>query len=390
MSSLFTLGIFVKIALYVHDLRLEIGHSNSLIELMRHLPQEFQKKITEIEVVTYTSDDLKLLFGDFNCKLSHKRVPKFLMKPFIFKSIFYQLYTFIYNRCFQSPTDYRIGIGISCLDVNAVSVQFIHHQWTEAGLKQEKGYFWRGIYKTLLFKYYECCENFLFQKKGLKVFSPAQFLNDYLLAKYPALLTKTIYSGVNLQRFQWLPREKSEVLTDLSALYPQLAAIDLARPLFLFVGAFERKGLDQALEIIQQYEKPQFIVIGRGSMGKDPVWPEGIDLYRVHFTREVVKFYQLADVFIFPTLYEPFGLVLFEAMAMGLVIVTRRENVGASELLEGLPQVNFIDNPQFSLPSVFIQSKEDRENLIKQRIDSLPNVSWKHAGESLAEFLSRK
>ena len=37
-----------------------------------------------------------------------------------------------------------------------------------------------------------------------------------------------------------------------------------------------------------------------------------------------------------PTLYEPFGLVLIEAAAMGMNIVTTRNCVGASELLENL------------------------------------------------------
>jgi UDP-glucose:(heptosyl)LPS alpha-1,3-glucosyltransferase len=57
---------------------------------------------------------------------------------------------------------------------------------------------------------------------------------------------------------------------------------------------------------------------------------------RVRFaplSRQVQRYFAASDVFLFPTLYEPFGMVITEAMAAGLPPVTSRP-AGASELIE--------------------------------------------------------
>lgn len=376
----------MKLALYVHDLRLEIGHSNSLIELVRHLPAEFLGSFSELEVVAYTCDDLEKLFPQFPGKKSFHKVPRFLIRPFLVKSLFYQLYTFLRQRIFPAQA-LRIGVGVSCLDVDAVSVQFIHHQWTAPGLAQERPGL-RKLYKRLLFWYYERCEDFLFRRPGLRVFSPAQFLTAFLRQRYPALAQQTIYSGVNLERFAPPRVGRAQLLAELRQRYPELAALDPARPIALFVGAYERKGLARALELVAQQPGLQFVVIGRASFGRAPSFPPGMTIVRVGFTREVENFYALADAFVFPTLYEPFGLVLFEAMATGLVIVTRREQVGASELLAGLPEVHFCDAAGFHLPPIRPLPPEERRSLAQARLAKLSGVSWQQSGQALADFLA--
>ena len=50
-------------------------------------------------------------------------------------------------------------------------------------------------------------------------------------------------------------------------------------------------------------------------------------------TRRVETFFAAADAFVFPTVYDPFGLVITEAMAAGLPVVTSRA-AGAAELID--------------------------------------------------------
>jgi UDP-glucose:(heptosyl)LPS alpha-1,3-glucosyltransferase len=49
-------------------------------------------------------------------------------------------------------------------------------------------------------------------------------------------------------------------------------------------------------------------------------------------SKQIETFYAAADVYLFPTLYDSFGLVITEAMASGLPVVTSRA-AGAAELV---------------------------------------------------------
>lgn len=380
----------MKLALYVHDFSLEVGHSNSLIELIRHLPKETVTKIKKIEVISFKSSPLPDLFPDFSGQLCWKKVPFDGMIPSLFKSIFFQIWTIAYNRLFQDKDTYRIGIGICCLDVKAISIQFIHHQWTKKGLDIESGYPLRKLYKKLLFGYYEICEDFLFPRTGLTFFSPAAFLTNFLKNKYSGIEAATVYSGVNLNRFELNVLSKKDIKTKLVQKYPLLLDLNIEAPIYLFIGAYERKGLADVLKLLQNSPGAQLLVIGSPSMGRPVTWPANIKIFPITFSHEISEFYSLADAFIFPTIYEPFGLVLFEAMAMGLSIITNRFEVGASELLNELPEVYFADEPGFLLPLVKVKNFYDKKALREERIKKLGDVSWEKAGNELAQLLFSK
>jgi glycosyltransferase involved in cell wall biosynthesis len=376
----------LKLVLYVHDLQLEVGHSNSLIELVRHLPADVAARFTELEVLAYTCGPLDKLFPTFLGRARHVRVPGKGLRPVLAKALFYEAWCGL-HRFFDRTPAYRIGVGISYGGVDAVSIQFIHHQWTKPGLALERPWSLRRAYKRLLFGYFEQRERALFLRRGVKFFSPAAFLTAHLRTHNPAIDAHTIYSGVDMARFRPDPRPRTEILADLIPRYPALAGLDVTKPVYLFVGAYERKGLAAALALVVAAGGGQFIVVGSPSAGVTPVWPAGVEVFRVAFTREIPAFYALADAFIFPTSYEPFGLVLFEAMAMGLVVVTRRQDVGASELLAGLPGVYFCDSPGFAFPEIASTSPEIKAQLRELRLGKLGDVSWSKAGAQLAEVI---
>jgi len=56
------------------------------------------------------------------------------------------------------------------------------------------------------------------------------------------------------------------------------------------------------------------------------------------------RFFAAADLFVMPTLYEPFGMVIAEAMASGLPVITSRL-AGAAELIDHKVDGVLLDEP---------------------------------------------
>lgn len=108
---------------------------------------------------------------------------------------------------------------------------------------------------------------------------------------------------------------------------------------FLFVGnGFLRKGLLQAILALKRLpQRARLIVVGRDSkMAHYKALGEKMGLKgRVFFVgeqRDPLRFYQGADAFVLPTLYDPFSNATLEALAMGLYVVTTKDN-GCSEVM---------------------------------------------------------
>jgi UDP-glucose:(heptosyl)LPS alpha-1,3-glucosyltransferase len=59
---------------------------------------------------------------------------------------------------------------------------------------------------------------------------------------------------------------------------------------------------------------------------------------------DLVPVYAAADIFILPTIYDPFSNACLEALASGLPVITTRSN-GFSEIIEDGVHGSIVDNP---------------------------------------------
>jgi UDP-glucose:(heptosyl)LPS alpha-1,3-glucosyltransferase len=104
----------------------------------------------------------------------------------------------------------------------------------------------------------------------------------------------------------------------------------------LYVGDL-KKGAEPAIQAVARIPAVHLVVVSPSAPG----WWEELARQlgvgpRVHFcpeTREVQRYYAAADVFVFPTFFEPFGLVITEAMAVGLPVITSA-SAGAAALID--------------------------------------------------------
>jgi len=103
--------------------------------------------------------------------------------------------------------------------------------------------------------------------------------------------------------------------------------------IILYVGQLnERKGLPYLIKAIKIVHKKikntRLIIIGQGSeekslreMVRQKKLSEVVHFLGVRQHRAVLAYMNLADIFVLPSLEEPFGIVLVEAMSQGLSIV---------------------------------------------------------------------
>lgn len=159
--------------------------------------------------------------------------------------------------------------------------------------------------------------------------------------------------GAEMTRGCGLPEHKVAVIhngVDLSFFLPAASEADrrLAkerlgvadRPVCLMIAHdFHRKGLERAVRAMQrlaQSDKPPLLlVIGKGNLAHFVRMARHLGCehcVRLEGERhDILAYYHAADVFVLPTLYDPCSLVVLEALACGVPVVTTSAN-GAAEL----------------------------------------------------------
>ena len=248
----------------------------------------------------------------------------------------------------------------------------------------------KKIYKKLLFLFFSFGENIVYRNKKTSFIAIAEFIKQGLIKNFQTNPENIILipSGVNLKEFNFSKQDSSETQSYLKEKYPVLKALDTHRPIALFVGAYERKGLDRALEALKGKKDYQFIIIGKPEQASTIEIEKKPNHFFISFTKEVNLFYELADIFIFPTRYEPFGLVIIEAYVMGLDLVIPKDNVGASEIIPDSEGIYFFhQNEKIVIPDMAklsLESKIKRRNL---RMKNIVEYSWKNAGEKFHSIL---
>lgn len=102
----------------------------------------------------------------------------------------------------------------------------------------------------------------------------------------------------------------------------------------------ERKGFPALLRAVESMRdsRLRLLVAGRMAPKHHPL------VTYVGSTNEAVRYYAAADVFAMPTLYEAWGLVIIEAMATGLPVLTSRLAGAAVAVREGVTG-NLLDDP---------------------------------------------
>lgn len=202
-------------------------------------------------------------------------------------------------------------------------------------------------YKRLYRAFHAHMERFTYRHSTV-VIAISQVVERDLIraARVPRELIKLVYVGVDTEEYRPAePAENRDGTHEVDTRYrhEQSATPDdtTSRLRLLFVGDLgsARKGLDTVLEALQLLPAEVTLgVVGRTTNSAYPalVAANPALASRVHFLgfrSDTPVVYREHDVFVFPSHYEPFGLVVLEAMASGIPVVVSA-TTGASELIE--------------------------------------------------------
>ena len=131
----------------------------------------------------------------------------------------------------------------------------------------------------------------------------------------------------------------------------KLGLPDEARVLVFVANETERKGLPYLIRAVARLGNPavHLLAVGRFDSASSAELAASLGLgARVHFcgaTSQVSHFYAVADYFVLPTQYEAWGLVIVEAMACGLPVLTSRLAGASVAVQEGITG-ELLDDPR--------------------------------------------
>jgi len=167
------------------------------------------------------------------------------------------------------------------------------------------------------------------------------FQGKFILKNSNIILPHTEYEkkmlskiGADMNKMNLLPN-----IVDISIFKPEkIKNKKRKEKTVLYVShIMESKGYDKVIEFAKHNPEVNFIIIGHGDPpdekimrsavknNKNILWKKNVPI------KELVKWYNRADVFVLPSYYEAFGRVIAEAMACELPVVSTR--VG------GIPEV---------------------------------------------------
>ncbi|MCZ8516500.1 glycosyltransferase family 4 protein [Paenibacillus filicis] len=160
-----------------------------------------------------------------------------------------------------------------------------------------------------------------------KLLAVSNRVREEILADFPYAPEQVGYlpNGVDIDKFTVYESEAKKVLR-------QQYGVPEDGDILLFMGGdWPRKGLNLVIEafnkVADQFPELYLLVVGKGE--REPyykmVQPEHQD--RVRFTgkqSEPQLWFGMSDIFVFPSSYETFSLVVHEAAAAGMVIISTK------------------------------------------------------------------
>jgi len=174
------------------------------------------------------------------------------------------------------------------------------------------------------------------------------------------------------------------------------------KPFLLFIGRLEERknilGIIRSFEMLKEkYAVPHKLVLaGRGGYGfleieahiKESAHRD--DIIQLGFVKDEDKFGLIsqADIFMFPTFYEGFGIPILEAQSVGVPVITSNvssmpEVAGDSAVLVDPSEPWYIAERAFEL----ISNKKYKDAAVEKGYENVKRFNWDECAEKISDIL---
>jgi glycosyltransferase involved in cell wall biosynthesis len=209
-------------------------------------------------------------------------------------------------------------------DIN--TSHFVHHAWLRSAVHTARTRRdWYGFYQWLFARINCTLELWAYRRSSVIVAVSEQVKRELVVAGVSTDRIRVIVNGVDLNEFR--PQRVERTALGL----PEGA-------LLLFVGDIRtpRKNVDTLLRALTGVPVAVLAVVGDVLGSPYPDLAKALGVARrvmfLGYRKDVPLLMRAADVFVFPSRYEACSLVLLEALASGLPVISAR-TTGGTELL---------------------------------------------------------
>jgi len=311
----------LRIALVAHDVHDAGGMERTLAELIRRA----HDRVDFVVVSATLAHDLRRLVD-----WRRVRVPA---RPFPLKYLLFFLRAPRVLHRVDADLVYTMG-AIVPSHVHVAHIQFCHAGARAARFLPARSAA-RRLNNALTQTVSLLAERWAYRPSRLRMFvTVSEGVRAELEEHYPGIPVRIVANGVDRQRFS--PDERSREVVRVAG---GVAPDDIVA--FFVGGDWGRKGLDIAIAAVAHAVRAgagavRLWVVGGGDEQRFQALARSLGIAeRVRFLGrryDTERFYQAADIFLFPTAYEAFPLVALEAAASGLPLVATPAN-GVEELL---------------------------------------------------------
>lgn len=199
--------------------------------------------------------------------------------------------------------------------------------------------------------------------------------------------------------------DKIEVVHNAIDKYPRIKKfgdrLNKTDKIVLFLGRLtQQKGADYLLEaaekVLRDKRRVKFVFVGHGDMLKYLI-RRSIDLgiqKKVMFTGfmnhdDVDKAYQMADLYVMPSVSEPFGITALESIQNGTPVIISKQS-GVSEVIKNALKVDFWDTDELANKILGVIRYETLGiSMAKNAEEELDKISWDKQTEKIVNVYNQ-